>query len=90
MNNNKEVKIENLAFETFKKACKELLVTKGFDNFNEMARAFQSLSIEDKIEALAFIKTLPQSTRKTLVFSAFVKSEKKKISREINQMGFLL
>lgn len=81
---------KNPTFEAFKSACKDLLSTKDFKSFNEMARNFNSLSIEDKIEALAFIKALPTSTRKTLVFSAFVKAEKKKISREINQMGFLI
>ena len=86
--------VKNIAktspFEAFKSACKDLLSTKDFKSFNEMARNFNSLSIEDKIEALNYIKSLPSSTRKTLVFSAFVKAEKKKISREINQMGYLI
>lgn len=82
--------IKNPMFETFKKSCKDLISSNDFGSFNEMATSFKSLSLEDKISALEFIKTLPSSTRKTLVFSAFVKAEKKKISREINQMGFLI
>ena len=82
--------IKNSTFETFKKSCKDLISSNDFGSFNEMAMSFRNLSLEEKINALEFIKTLPSSSRKTLIFSAFVKAEKKKISREINQMGYLL
>ena len=80
----------NTSFETFKKACKDLLSSRDFKSFNEMAMAFKAMDIESRIQALEYIKGLPSSTRKTLVFSAFVKAEKKKISREINQMSYLI
>ena len=46
--------------------------------------------LEEKIDAFNYIKALPTSQRKTLLFSAFVKQKKKAVSREINQMGFLI
>lgn len=81
--------VEN-KLNSFKSVCKDLVTSEGFGNFNKMASTFKSLSLEDKIKALEFIKNIPSSTRKTLLFSAFVKAEKKKISREINQMGYLI
>lgn len=81
--------VEN-KLNAFKSVCKDLVTGQGFEDFQKMTNTFKSLSLEDKIKALDFIKNIPPSTRKTLLFSAFVKAEKKKISREINQMGYLI
>lgn len=78
------------AMNNFKSEVKTLLTSKGFESFSKMSQAFEKLSLEEKIEALNFIASCPRSQRKTLVFSAFVKQQKKKISREINQFGFMI
>lgn len=83
-------KNNNPSFEHFKKVTKDLYTSKGFDLFSDFSRAFEELTLEDKIEAFNYIKALPQSQRKTLLFSAFVKKEKKRVSREISQMGWLI
>lgn len=84
-----EVKNTN-KFEHFKRVTKELLLAKDFNLFEEFSRSFEDLNLNEKVDAFSFIKGLPQSQRKTLLFSAFVKREKKKVSREISNMGFLL
>ena len=91
MKNMTEVKNNNTnKFEHFKKVTKDLYTSKGFDLFSDFSRAFEELSLEEKIDAFNYIKALPTSQRKTLLFSAFVKQKKKAVSREINQMGFLI
>lgn len=82
--------IKKTTFEAFKKSAKDLLLAKDFNLFGQFQRDFENLSLEEKIMAFDFIKSLPQSSRKTLLFSAFVKKEKKRVSREISNLGIMI
>ena len=75
--------------ETVKKAIQKLLTENSFEGYEDFSNSFKSLSIPEKIEMIEYIKMIPSSTRKTLLFSAFLKKEKKKISRDIS-LGFII
>lgn len=87
MTDNKNIPLS--ALENVKKQVKDLLAKKDFEGYESFSEGFKKLSLSQKIEFLDWIKTVPSSTRKTLLFSAFLKKEKKKMSRDIS-LGFLL
>ena len=76
------------AFETVKNEVKDLLTRKDFQGYEGFQKDFKSLSLNEKIEFFAWIADLPKSPRKTILFSAFIKAEKKKVSRQISILDF--
>ena len=80
--------MKKTAFETIKSEVKELLTRKDFQGYETFQNDFKMLSLNEKIEFFAWIADLPKSPRKTLLFSAFIKSEKKKVSRQIAILDF--
>lgn len=80
--------MKKTTFETVKENVKNLLLSKDFNGYSDFQDNFKKLSINEKIEFFAWIADLPKSPRKTLLFSAFIKSEKKKVSRQIAILDF--
>lgn len=82
MTDNKNIPLSVL--ENVKTQVKDLLAKKDFIGYEQFSESFKKLSLSDKIDFIEWIKSVPSSTRKTLLFSAFLKKEKKKISRDIS------